>query len=59
MHEKSIELLNTAVADAVVLSLSTGRHFEEILRLLVALQTANKHKVATPAGLVFVLEGGS
>jgi len=29
--------------------LSTGRNFQEILRLLVALQTADKHKVATPA----------
>ena len=29
--------------------LSTGRNFLEILRLLVALQTADKHKVATPA----------
>ncbi len=29
--------------------LSTGRNFQEILRLLVALQTADKHQVATPA----------
>jgi len=28
---------------------STGRNFQEILRLLVALQTADTHKVATPA----------
>lgn len=29
--------------------LSTGRNFQEILRLLVALQTADQHHVATPA----------
>jgi peroxiredoxin (alkyl hydroperoxide reductase subunit C) len=29
--------------------LSTGRNFDEILRLLVALQTADAHQVATPA----------
>jgi peroxiredoxin (alkyl hydroperoxide reductase subunit C) len=29
--------------------LSTGRNFDEILRLLVAMQTADAHKVATPA----------
>jgi len=28
---------------------STGRNFQEILRILVALQTADQHKVATPA----------
>jgi peroxiredoxin 2/4 len=28
---------------------STGRNFQEILRLLVAMQTADAHKVATPA----------
>ena len=28
---------------------STGRNFQEILRLLVAMQTADQHKVATPA----------
>jgi peroxiredoxin (alkyl hydroperoxide reductase subunit C) len=29
--------------------LSTGRNFDELLRLLVALQTADAHQVATPA----------
>lgn len=29
--------------------LSTGRNFDEILRLLVAMQTADAHQVATPA----------
>ena len=29
--------------------LSTGRNFDELLRLLVALQTADTHQVATPA----------
>ncbi|MBN2205996.1 MAG: peroxiredoxin [Candidatus Aminicenantes bacterium] len=29
--------------------LSAGRNFDEIKRLLIALQTADKHKVATPA----------
>lgn len=28
---------------------STGRNFQEILRMLIALQTADQHKVATPA----------
>ncbi|MBN1395328.1 MAG: peroxiredoxin [Pirellulales bacterium] len=28
---------------------STGRNFQEILRMLIALQTADAHKVATPA----------
>lgn len=28
---------------------STGRNFDEILRVLIALQTADKHQVATPA----------
>jgi peroxiredoxin 2/4 len=28
---------------------STGRNFQEILRILVALQTADQHKVTTPA----------
>lgn len=29
--------------------LSNGRNFDEIMRLLVAMQTSDKHKVATPA----------
>ncbi len=28
---------------------STGRNFQEILRMLVAMQTADKHQIATPA----------
>lgn len=28
---------------------STGRNFQEILRMLIAMQTADQHKVATPA----------
>ena len=29
--------------------MSCGRNFDEILRVLDALQTADKHKIATPA----------
>ena len=47
-HERWAKDIQDASGHAVTYPMSTGRNFDEVLRLLDACQLTSKHKVATP-----------